>query len=214
MNAWRSLGVLSAAVVVAIAPARAATTQVLQNLHGDVHYASPGDGAARSALAPHASVVLNDDDVAETGSDSMAALTLADSSQIIMASNSVLKFDTFSLTHIAHAHVVIFNGKMRFKVNHPAGARADYTFTTTTGEIAVRGTEGDIAVDPVDGVRLNVYRLSDDTLPVHVTMIDGSQYDIPAGQKIWMRWTSGKLVAKVTPITPEEIKRFEELGPP
>jgi hypothetical protein len=49
---------------------------------------------------------------------------------------------------------------------------------------------------------------------VHVTMLDGSQYDIHAGEKIWMRWTSGKLVAKITPITADEIKRFEELGPP
>jgi ferric-dicitrate binding protein FerR (iron transport regulator) len=213
MNAWRSLWAVPAAVVVAGTWAHASSPSVLLNLHGDVHYLT-ADGAPARTLAPKASAVLNDDDVAKTGNASMASITVADSSQIIMASDSTLKLDTFSIAQIGHAHFVLFNGKMRFKVQHPAGARADYTFTTPTGEIAVRGTEGDIAADPVDGVRMNVYSISDPTLPVHVTMLDGSQYDIGAGQKIWMRWTSGKLIAKVTPITPDEIKRFEELGPP
>ncbi|MGA7571428.1 MAG: FecR family protein, partial [Candidatus Aquilonibacter sp.] len=157
---------------------------------------------------------LADDDVARTGAASMAAIDLPDSSQILMASNSVLKLDTFSQTDVARAHFVVFEGKLRFRVVHPGGARADFTFTTPTGQIGVRGTEGDIAVDPFDGVRMNVYRLSDPALPVHVAMIDGSSYDISGGQKIWMRWISGKLIAKVTPITADEIKRFEELGPP
>lgn len=215
MNAWRSLWAVPAAVIVAgtLANANASSPSLLQNLHGDVHYAT-ADGAPGRALAPRASVTLSDDDVAQTGGASMAAIVLPDSSRIFMASDSTLKLDTFSAAQIARAHFVLFNGKMRFKVEHPAGARADYTFTTPTGQIAVRGTVGDIAADPVDGVRMNVYSVSDPTLPVHVTMLDGSQYDIGAGQKIWMRWTSGKLIAKITPITPDEIKRFEELGPP
>jgi ferric-dicitrate binding protein FerR (iron transport regulator) len=214
MNAWRGFWAVPAAVIAAGALAIASpSTSVLENLHGVVQYLA-ASGAPARPLAPKASAAISDDDVAQTGSGSMAMITLADSSQITMASNSTLKLDTFSASQVARAHFVLFNGKMRFKVEHPAGARADYTFTTPTGEIAVRGTEGDIAVDPVDGVRMNVYRLSEGALPVHVTMIDGSQYDIPAGQKIWMRWTSGKLIAKVTPITTDEIKRFEELGPP
>ena len=214
MNAWRTLWALPAALVVAGTLARASPgASVLQNLHGDVHYLT-ADGAPGQTLAPKATVALNDDDVAQTGNNSVAAITLADSSQIIMGSNSTLKLDTFSAAQVAKAHFVLFNGKMRFNVQHPAGARADYTFTTPTAQIAVRGTLGDIAADPVDGVRMNVYRTSDPALPVHVTMLDGSQYDIGAGQKIWMRWTSGKLIAKITPITPDEIKRFEELGPP
>ena len=205
---------MPAALVVAGTLARASTgSSVLQNLHGVVHYLT-ADGAPGRALAPKASAVLSDDDVAQTGTASIATITLADSSQIMMGSNSTLKLDTFSAAQVAQAHFVLFNGKMRFNVQHPAGARADYRFTTPTAQIAVRGTVGDIAADPVDGVRMNVYSTSDPALPVHVSMLDGSQYDIGAGQKIWMRWTSGKLIAKVTPITPEEIKRFEELGPP
>ncbi len=213
MNSWRGLWAVPAAVIAAGALAHASSPSVLQNLHGEVRYAT-ADGAPARSVAPLASVTLSDDDVAQTGGASMAAIVLADSSRIIMASESTLKLDTFTAAQVAQAHFVLFNGKMRFKVEHPAGARADYTFTTPTGQIGVRGTEGDIAADPVDGVRMNVYRVSDPALPVHVTMLDGSQYDVRAGQKIWMRWTSGKLVAKITPITPDEIKRFEELGPP
>jgi hypothetical protein len=193
--------------------AEARGERTLQNLHGSVSYVT-GDGVPAHVLPPSVSTVLADDDVARTGAASMAAITLGDSSQIFMASNSVLKLDTFSQTDIAHAHFVIFDGKVRFAVSHPAGAHADYTFTTPTGQIGVRGTIGDIAVDPFDGVRMNVYHLSDPALPVQVTMIDGSTYDIAGGHKIWMRWISGKLVARVTPLSTDELNRFSELGQP
>jgi ferric-dicitrate binding protein FerR (iron transport regulator) len=214
MNVWRSLCAVSAVVTIAGATAYASpAARTLQNLRGEVQYLT-ANGAPAALLPLKASTVLGDDDVAQTGNASMAAITFPDSSRVIMASNSTLKLDTFSAEEIARAHLVLFTGKMRFKVEHPVGAHADYTFTTPTGAIAVRGTEGDIAADPVDGVRMNVYSVSNPSLPVHVTMLDGSQYDIHAGEKIWMRWTSGKLVAKITPITADEIKRFEELGPP
>ena len=45
-------------------------------------------------------------------------------------------------------------------------------------------------------------------------MTNGLTFDIPAGQKIWMRWQSGQLVGKVLPLTPAEIDRFNEFGPP
>ncbi|HTV91463.1 MAG TPA: FecR family protein [Verrucomicrobiae bacterium] len=193
--------------------ADASDERTLQNLHGSVSYVT-GDGVPAHDLAPSASTVIADDDVARTGAASMASIVLGDSSQILMASNSVLKLDMFSQAEIAHAHFVVFAGKMRFRVLHPAGAHADYTFTTPTGQIGVRGTEGDIAVDPFDGVRMNVYHLTDPALPVHVTMIDGSTYDIAGGHKIWMRWLSGKLVARVTALSKDELDRFSELGPP
>ncbi len=208
------LGIMGLCLLSAFAlRAEAAADRVLQNLHGNVSWVT-GDGGPAHALAPSAAAALVDDDVARTGPASMASIVLPDSSQILMGSASVLKLDTFSQTDVARAHFVLFEGKVRFRVVHPGGAHADFTFTTPTGQIGVRGTEGDIGVDPYDGVRMNVYRLSDPSLPVHVAMIDGSTYDISAGEKIWMRWTSGKLVAKITPITADEIKRFEELGPP
>jgi hypothetical protein len=186
---------------------------VLSNLRGAVTYVSYPSGDARD-VPPNASTLVKDDDVAKTGDRSMAQIVLPDSSVVTLAGNTAIKLDTFDAATIAKAHFVVAYGKMRFNVRHPAGAKANFTFSTPTGEIAVRGTEGDISVDPFDGVRVNVYLLSDPALPVHVSMINGLSFDIPAGQKIWMRWESGTLVGKVLPLTQAEIDRFSELGPP
>lgn len=204
---------LSAVIALIPLPGAASADRVLQNVHGTVSWLT-SDSAPARIVAPSAQISLGDDDVAETGASSMAAIALPDSSRIIMASNSVLKLDTFSQTQVAQAHFVLFSGKMRFTVEHPQGAKANYTFTTPTGEISVRGTQGDIAVDAVDGVRVNVYHLSDPSLPVEIAMIDGSHYTVPGGQKIWMRWTAGKLIAKVTNLSKAELNRFSELGAP
>jgi hypothetical protein len=196
------------------APARAAAggDKVLVNVRGDVSYAVSGTGQ-NHALAAAASIALEDDDVAKTGASSMGAIVLADSSRVILASDTTVKLDVFNRV-AASAHFVVFGGKLRFRVEHPTGALASYTFTTPTGSVDVRGTEGDIAADPVDGVRVNVYHLGDPRFPVVVTTLDGRHFDIPGGQKIWMRWQSGQLVAKVLPLTRAEIDRFRELGPP
>jgi ferric-dicitrate binding protein FerR (iron transport regulator) len=205
-----------AAVLAAICTVTAVAAQsdiLLTNVHGSVAYVSYPSGDSRD-IAPNANVVVKDDDVAKTGDRSMASVTLPDSSKVLLASNTAIKLDTFTQQSVAQAHFVVAYGKLRFRVEHPAGAKANFTFSTPTGEIAVRGTEGDISVDPFDGVRVNVYRLSDPALPVHVNMINGLTFDIPAGQKIWMRWQSGTLVGKVLPLTQAEIDRFSELGPP
>jgi ferric-dicitrate binding protein FerR (iron transport regulator) len=206
---------LGAAVATAFGAtvALAGADKALLNLHGEVtDIAYPG-GDVR-AVAAGATVIMNDDDVAKTGDRSMGAIVLPDSSRVILGSNTALKLDAFDATAAAQAHFVVAYGKLRFRVEHPAGAKANYTFTTPTGEIAVRGTDGDISVDPFDGVRVNVYHLSDASLPVHVAMINGLAFDIPAGQKIWMRWEKGTLVGKVLPLTQAELDRFNEFGPP
>jgi hypothetical protein len=210
----RSMIILGALVALTSLPGGASdASRLLQNLHGTVSWIT-SDNAAPHAIAPNAQVALNNDDVAQTGASSMGAITLPDSSRIVMASNSVLKLDHFSQDQVANAHFVLFYGKMRFTVEHPQGAKANYTFTTPTGEIAVRGTQGDISVDPLDGVRVNVYHLGDPALPVEIAMIDGSHYTVPGGQKIWMRWIDGKLIAKVTNLSKAELNRFSELGSP
>jgi ferric-dicitrate binding protein FerR (iron transport regulator) len=206
----------AAAVLAALFTVAAIAAQAdiqLANLHGSVTYVSYPSGDARE-IAPNATVAVKDDDVAKTGDRSMAAVVLPDSSKVILASDTAIKLDTFDAASVAQAHFVVAYGKLRFRVEHPAGAKANFTFSTPTGELGVRGTEGDISVDPFDGVRVNVYHLSDPALPVHVSMINGLTFDIPAGQKIWMRWQSGTLVGKVLPLTQAEIDRFSEFGPP
>ncbi|MBV8491123.1 MAG: FecR domain-containing protein [Candidatus Eremiobacteraeota bacterium] len=209
---WPAAAMVAIALGFAVPAVRGADEKLLQNVRGDVTYIAYPSGAAHP-VAVAASLPLNDDDVAATGSASMGAIVLPDSSRIIMASNTTVKLDTFNATDNS-GHFVVANGKLRFRVDHPSGAKANYTFTTPTGQIGVRGTEGDISVDALDGVRVNVYHLSDASLPVTVNMIDGQTFSIPAGQKIWMRWQSGKLVGKVLPLTKAEVDRFSELGAP
>ena len=205
---------LVAALLLSVAPvpASSADDKVLTNIHGEVSYVAYETGQAH-AVAVAASLPLSDDDVAKTGAASMGAIVLADSSRVILASNTTVKLDAFDAVE-SSAHFVVFAGKMRFRVEHPRGASASYTFTTPSAAVGVRGTEGDIAADPVDGVRVNVYHLSDPTLPVVVATIGGERYELKGGQKIWMRWQSGKLVSRVSQLTRAEIDRFSELGPP
>ncbi len=210
---FRMLGAVVASAALATAGAAgAASDRLLTNLHGDVTYLAYPQGESH-ALAPSASISLSDDDVAATGARSMAAIVLPDSSRVLLASDTTVKLDAFDGAANG-AHFVVAQGKLRFRVEHPSGAEANYVFTTPTAQIGIRGTVGDISVDAFDGVRVNVYRLSSPDLPVRVTMIDGQVFEIPAGQKIWMRWQSGKLVGKVLPLTQAEIDRFSELGPP
>jgi hypothetical protein len=204
--------VLAASTGAATAVTAGANDKVLTNMHGQVGYIAYSTGEPH-ALGATASIALSDDDVAKTGAASMGAIVLADSSRVILASDTTVKLDAFDGV-AGSAHFVVFGGKLRFRVEHPSGAQATYTFTTATGSVAVRGTEGDISSDPLDGVRVNVYHLSDPNLPVVVTTIDGRRFTIPGGQKIWMRWQSGELVAKVLPLTQAELDRFRELGAP
>jgi hypothetical protein len=206
MNAWRSLLAVLAAVITAGTFAHASPSgAVLQNLRGDVQY-STADAAPAQPLAPKTSTVLSEGDIVRTGNESLAAITFVDSSQVVMGNNSALKFLSFSNDQMAHARVALLNGEIRFTVNHPNGRPADYAFTTPIGQVVVRGTIGYIYADPV-GVRVAIFA---GHLPVAVEALDGSVYVVTAGQEIRMRWTSGKLAAKITPFT----NGFEELGTP
>ena len=192
--------------------ANAAGDKELQNIRGDVSYQLPKGPA--HALARSASIVLNDHDIASTGNASLGALTLPDSSRITLGQDTRVRLGLFEQTESTTAKFVIYNGKTRFSVAHPQGAKANYIFSTPVGEIAVRGTNGDISVDANDGMRLNVYHLGDDNLPVTMTTIYGEHFDLHGGQKLWVRWQNGRLVGRQTRLSKQEINRFAEFGPP
>jgi hypothetical protein len=202
------LTVLLALLPLAASPAD--STKTLENLNGTVKY-GPGSPPATS-LGFKSSTTLNDNDYAATGANSRAAITLPDSSQILMASNSSVQMVSFDQTDIAHAKFVVV-GKMRFTVNHPSGARADYQFQTTTGQIAVRGTVGDILAQP-DGLQVNVYALSDPALPVQVTLANGQVFTLAAGQSLVATAAAGTITASVTGVTQSLFTPFSELGVP
>src|SRR5215469_14428303 len=112
-----------AALIVAWPPAApGAPDKVLTNIRGEVSYLANASGQTH-AVAVSSSIALADDDVAKTGAASMGAIVLPDSSRVILASETTVKVDLFD-TVGATAHFVLFDGKIRFRVEHPSGARA------------------------------------------------------------------------------------------
>jgi hypothetical protein len=206
---------LAACVALASAVAFAATSdKVLENVKGVVRYQSAG--AAARDLAPSGSVAVNDRDTLSTGGASLGELVLPDSSIVMLGQNTRVQVSGFNEAGTTTASFVVYDGKTRFDVRHPAGAKANYTFKTPVGEISVRGTLGDISVDAQDGMRLNVYGTHNAGAPVAVTLdtIYGEHFDLHAGEKVWVRWQNGKLVGRKTVLSQAEIDRFAEFGPP
>ncbi len=201
------------AVLVAVLPITASsadTDRTLENVKGHVTYGA--SQTPSNALALHTRTALADSDYAATGADSLATITLPDSSQVVMASNSSVQMTSFAMTDIAHARFVVV-GKVRFKVNHPQGAKADYQFQTTTGQIAVRGTEGDIFSGP-QGLQVNVYAVSNPALPVQVTLVNGQVFTLAAGQSLVATAAAGAITASVTSVSQSLFTPFSQLGAP
>lgn len=191
--------------------AGAAADKQLENVKGAVSY-QHGKASAHS-LAQNASIVLADSDIAMTGNASQAAVTLPDSSRVTMGSDTRVELAFFNQAERANAKFIVYQGKTRFKVEHPGGTPANYTFVTPSASVAVRGTEGDIGVE-ANNLVVNVYGLSDPNLPVLVNTNDGKQYVVKAGQQLLAKWVNGKIQATIDTLTQQAVAQFDELGAP
>lgn len=191
--------------------AGAAADKQLENVKGSVSYQLPS--GKPHEVAPSASVALADSDIAATGDESQAAVTLADSSRVTMGSDTRVQLAFFNQAQTASAKFIIYQGKTRFKVEHPNGTKANYTFQTPTASVGVRGTEGDIGVDGQDLV-VNVYGLSDPNLPVIVNTNDGKQFVVKAGQQLLAKWVNGEIQTTIGTLTQQALAQFDELGAP
>ena len=205
------------AVLVALVPlaAGADANKQLTNVKGTVKYERSGN-AART-LVPAASINLGDGDITETGDASTARITLPDSSRVTIASASRVEMSFFNQTDIATAKFVVYRGKTRFNVEHPAGQKANYTFSTPTAQIAVRGTEGDIGLDG-DELTVNVYHLGDVNAPVEVTFTTGDRngktIKLVGGQSLVATLVNGVIQQKIDKISQDALDKFNELGVP
>jgi ferric-dicitrate binding protein FerR (iron transport regulator) len=205
MMSWRSFTLCAAfafAAFLCALPARAADEE-LQNMHGNVRY---GHGATTLVLSPKSTTAINDSDHAITGADSLAAIGLPDSSRVLVGADSDVVLSAFNLTDIARAKFVVV-GKVRFIVQHPQGAKADFTFATATGSVAVRGTEGDIDAEGTN-LTVNVYEVCDPNAPVVVTAANGRTFTLVAGQSLAARLVNGVVQYEVQQLTQQMIDRF------
>jgi hypothetical protein len=186
-------------------PARGADDKQLQNMRGDVSFQVP-NGAAKP-LAPNAVTAIADKDYAITGKDSLAAVGLPDSSRVLVGAETKVQLAFFNQAAAATAKFLIYNGKVRFVVQHPQGAKADYTFQTPTATIGVRGTEGDIETTS-DSFQVNVYEVCDASQPVTVTTKDGKSFQLVAGQSLVAQLVNGIVQEKVEQLTQQMINQF------
>jgi len=186
----------------------------LASVKGWVSYEGPNQHP--DVLVPHSSVLLSDRDYAMTGLASLGTVTLPDSSVVTIGSTTKVQLVAFEQAAVTKADFIIVGGSMRFSVHHPQGAAANYTFDTPTLQIAVRGTEGDISVDGQE-THVNVYELSDPSLPVQVTVKKtGRRYTLPPGKTLAAHLDDrGRTIAELRDLSRSELVPFTgEFGQP
>jgi ferric-dicitrate binding protein FerR (iron transport regulator) len=189
--------------------------KTLTNVKGSVGYEH--DGTAH-ALVPSVKHSLVDNDYATTQDASQAQVALPDSSLITLGSDTRVQMAFFNQTDIANAKFVVYQGKTRFQVVHPAGAQSNYVFTTPTSNIAVRGTEGDIDVED-NNLTVNVYNSNTTGAPpVQVTFTQGDKagttVSVLPGQSLVANLVNGIIQSQVSALTQAAIDKFSELGVP
>ncbi|GAC1387940.1 MAG: hypothetical protein NVSMB31_01080 [Vulcanimicrobiaceae bacterium] len=188
----------------------AAADKQLENTKGSVTYQH--GVSSDLSLATHATVVLADDDFATTGTASQAAVTLPDSSRVTMGESTKVQLAFFNRVDGANnAKIVVLNGKTRFKVEHPRGAKANYIFVTPVADIAVRGTDGDILVQN-DTLQVSIYSIGDPANPVEVTFTKGDKAGTKvvlfAGQTLFSSIASGSITERVANTTSTDSATF------
>ncbi len=180
--------------------------KLLENRHGSVSYQRAGARAV--PLAERANVNLSDGDEAITGARSLGAVTLPDSTQILIGASTRVRLAFFNQAEETSAKFIVKDGRIRFAVHHPHGAKANYLFSTPTSQIAVRGTQGDIEVDESGTLHLNVYELGNPNLPVVVTTTGGKRYRVAAGQGLVAQVVNGVVQVQVGKLTQALVDRF------
>ena len=203
---------LVALSLISVGPVEGATINQLQNLRGSVSY-QRGAGKPQ-ALPQRTAVALTDNDYALTGAgNSLAGITLPDSSRIEMASDTRVRLSYFRQSRIAHAKFLVYQGKVRFHIEHPQGARADYVFQTPSAQMAVRGTFGDFLVSPTKLI-VNVYSVSNPKLPVEVTFKNGKKVFLGAGQSLVATFTGAQAAVTVGNVSRQSLSNFSEFATP
>lgn len=205
----RSLPLVAAALFAcsALLPAMAADDKQLQNMKGSVSFQRANAPKATS-LALNAAIAMADKDYAITGDESLAGVNLPDSSRVLVGAASKIQLAFFNRAEGNDAKFIIYSGRIRFIVQHPQGAKADYTFQTATASIGVRGTEGDVATQPDGSFTVNVYEVCDPAMPVVVTTKDGQVFRLSPGQSLVAQAINGIVRAQVEQLSQQLIDQF------
>lgn len=201
-----AFAILAMLAIASSAPSAAGDDKQLQSQKGDVEYQAPNGKPV--SLSVNATIGIADRDFAITGGESLAQVLLPDSSRVLVGSDTKVQLAFFNQAQIATAKFVVYQGRVRFAVRHPQGAKANYTFSTATASVGVRGTQGDVEFETDGSIRVNVYELCDPQLPVEVTTKQGRVFRVGAGQSLFAQVVNGIVQAEVGQLTQQLIDQF------
>ena len=195
MNMRRALGlVLACALIGPLFTARveAAADKELQRVRGPVSYAKDLNGPKNTVVT---SLELPDDAFAITGPAAVAIVRLKDSSEITLGENTKVQVGAFSPAESGKENVItLAGGKMRFDIRRPPGGKSNYTFSTATSQISVRGTSG-LLETGADGDTIGCITCEAGDLTVTT---GGKQYALITGQVLKVALTGAVVIGALT----------------
>jgi hypothetical protein len=183
----RSLAVaVTAAALFSFAPSNAATAdKELAVVRGDVSYRIT-EGAAPKRIA--GSQVLPDGAFATTAFKAAAEVRMPDSSIIQIGDNTNVQIGAFRPDGANGTVINLKTGALRFTIVHPAGKQSNYTFKTSTSQLAVRGTLAYLIVGP-RGTQLYCVECGPGDISM-TTSVD--TYSVVSGQTLNIRTVGSK----------------------
>jgi hypothetical protein len=169
-----------------IAPVGAAGgDKVLNRVKGGVGYQLAENGPFKPIFGPFD---VPDDAFAVTQAGARGSLQLRDSSVIDLGERTSVQVGAFNMPGVTNQpnQITVNHGALKFTIHHPQGVRSNYTFSTPTSQIAVRGTEAYLVVGPKGTQVVCV-----DCAPGDVTItINGQPVSLQSGQTITISNTS------------------------
>jgi hypothetical protein len=199
VSARRAIGWLCAgALIVSALPVSAQDAgKVLRTVRGNVGYQAPQDPTFRPLFGR---IELPDNDLAITRAASNAALQLPDSSEVALGANTTVQVGAFNnATSPTPTTIAIQNGAVRFDVRHPAGGVSNYRFTTTTSQVAVRGTIALVQTSPGNGDTIACLDCAPGDVTVTITAT-GQQIALLTGQTLTVSSAGGGAVSATTDV--------------
>jgi hypothetical protein len=199
VSARRAIGWLCAGALIAgVLPVSAQDAgKILRSVRGTVGYQTAQGAPFRPLFGR---IELPDDDLAITRAASNAALQLPDSSEVALGANTTVQVGAFnSATSPTPTTIAIQNGAVRFAVRHPAGGVSNYRFTTTTSQVAVRGTIALVQTSPGNGDTIACLDCAPGDVTVTITAT-GQQITLLTGQTLTVSASGGGAVSATTDV--------------
>ena len=159
----------------------ASADKSLRPLSGTVGHKSDPN----APLSPISGIlVLRDNEFAVTLARSQGLLTLPDSSEVTLGSNTSVQVGAFNAGLDGAGSTLTINpGTIRFKIVRPANGKSNYHFTTPTSSTSVRGTQAAIASDPQEGDTIACIACKPGDVTVRV-LKDNRTFSLVSGQVI------------------------------